>query len=55
MDRLKPAAPVPPVVAMTHPPDDPGIDAEDDLEAGDDMNSRGQPGGWPGFLSRMRR
>lgn len=53
-DRLKPAAPVPPVVAMTHPPDDPGIDGEDDPEAAG-LDARGQEGGFQGFLSRMRR
>lgn len=54
LDRLQPALRVPPVVAMTHPPDDPGIDGEEDPEAADDGTAR-QAGGWQGFLSRMRR
>jgi HemY protein len=55
LDRLKPAAPIPPVIAMSHPPDDPGIDGEGDPETLDDVDSRAQAGGWQGFLSRMRR
>jgi HemY protein len=55
LDRLKPAAPIPPVVALTHPPDDPGIEGEGEAELDDDADSRAQAGGWQGFLSRMRR
>ena len=48
-----PAA-VPPVIPIVRPPDDPGIDDEPD---GDEFaeqisSTRGQAGGWRGFLSR---
>ncbi len=55
LDRLKPAAPIPPVVALTHPPDDPGIEGEEAAELGEELDSPAQAGGWQGFLSRMRR
>jgi HemY protein len=48
-----PAA-VPPVIPIVRPPDDPGIDDE---PGGDEFaeqisSTRGQAGGWRGFLSR---
>jgi HemY protein len=52
----RPAPAIPPIVPIVRPPDDPGVDDETD---GDEFAvslppSRGQAGGWRGFLSRMR-
>jgi HemY protein len=52
----RPAPAIPPIVPIIRPPDDPGVDDETD---GDEFAvslppSRGQAGGWRGFLSRMR-
>jgi len=48
------AAPVPPVIPIIRPPDDPGIDedAPDDEFAEQIAPPKAQAGGWRGFLAR---
>jgi HemY protein len=48
------AAPIPPVIPIVRPPDDPGIDEEPvaDEFAEQVTPVPGQAGGWRGFLSR---
>jgi HemY protein len=52
----KPAPVIPPVIPIVRPPDDPGVDdgTDPDEFAVSQPPSRGQTGGWRGFLSRMR-
>ena len=52
----RPAPAVPAVIPIVRPPDDPGVDdgTEGDEFAVSQPPSRGQAGGWLGFLSRMR-
>ncbi len=55
--RETPAPAVPPVIIpIVRPPDDPGVDDDDETDeyAVNLPPSRGQAGGWRGFLSRMR-
>ena len=52
----KPAPVIPAVIPIVRAPDDPGVDdgTDGDEFAGPLLPSRGQAGGWLGFLSRMR-
>ena len=52
----KPAPVIPAVIPIVRAPDDPGVDegTDGDEFAGPLPPSRGQAGGWLGFLSRMR-
>ena len=52
----RPAPAIPAVIPIVRPPDDPGVDdgTEGDEFAVSLPPSRGQTGGWRGFLSRMR-
>ncbi len=54
-DLAKPAAPVPPVIPIVRPPDDPGVD--DEARTDEFSEQIGQPkaqaGGWRGFWSRL--
>jgi len=52
----KQVAPIPTVIPIVRPPDDPGVDDEEEADefAGQLPGAPSQPGGWRGFLSRMR-
>ncbi|MGA7480739.1 MAG: hypothetical protein WBW26_02550, partial [Bradyrhizobium sp.] len=52
----KPAPVIPAVIPIVRAPDDPGVDdgTDPDEFAVSLPPSRGQAGGWRGFLSRMR-
>src|SRR5579872_1047518 len=52
----KPAAPIPSVIPIVRPPDDPGVDDEPERGEFAEVSpaNGGQPGGWRGFLARMR-
>lgn len=53
--KMPPPAPIPPVVPISHPPDDPGIEDDLDAELPGEEPGRAQQAGWRGFLSRMSR
>ncbi len=52
----KHAAPIPTVIPIVRAPDDPGVDEEGERDEFTEVSpaSPSQPGGWRGFLSRMR-
>ena len=52
----KQVAPIPTVIPIVRPPDDPGVDDEEETDefASQLPGAPSQPGGWRGFLSRMR-
>jgi HemY protein len=52
----KPAPPIPSVIPIVRPPDDPGVDDEPERDEFAEISpaNGGQPGGWRGFLARMR-
>ena len=55
-DRAGEKPPIPTVIPIVRPPDDPGVDDEEEADefAGQLPGAPSQPGGWRGFLSRMR-
>jgi HemY protein len=50
----KPAPPIPPVIPIIRPPDDPGVDDGTEPDEFAEIPAPGQTGGWRGFLSRIR-
>jgi HemY protein len=50
----KPGPPIPPVIPIIRPPDDPGVDDGTEPDEFAEIPAPGQTGGWRGFLSRIR-
>jgi HemY protein len=53
-DLAKPAVPIPPVIPIVRPPDDPGVDEEARSDEFSEQigRSAAQASGWRGFWSR---
>jgi HemY protein len=52
-DIAKPVTPIPAVIPIVRPPDDPGVDDEDFRDEFAELNGGQQPGGWRGFWRRL--